>query len=487
MRADQYHGNGNTGFDGAIGNGTLTLTDDGTNISGTLTVGGSMNDVLVLYIQTGPGGFADTSGFDDQNDYCRQAISGVSASGRSLLTFASSFQPNYALALAPTAAGFGGLWQLANGGNNSLVYLAGVNLAPLNNSGPYTFSFPASLIGLVPGVRFTIQVFGTYVSNTGYRSTEAIAGNLTGSQGWNPFTQTAYANYTFDAGAVLVSIDWQTVAGGGGTSTSAVYSVSGTIGQPDAGHAASANYSVDSGFWSILAVVQTPGLPWLSIAGTTTNTVLVYWPAGGLSCVLLESPTMATNSWTHRRLPAGAGGNDDAGDRVPAGGEEVLPAKGPVMQPPKWGACCPTRLERGHRKEANHRVRLPRSCSRSGGGQRQGSHNMCISLGREQRNDLPPLPAIAAEIHVQCEHLAIGVQFGEPHQARVGQRHGGVLVAAHEEGGAVREAAFFQGPLGDPSETRLNGRAAYRIRRAGRSRTRRPCLRIRCPRLGSLR
>src|ERR1035438_3574063 len=46
LRADQYPGNGNTGFGGAIGNGALTLSDDGTNISGTLAVGGSMNDVL---------------------------------------------------------------------------------------------------------------------------------------------------------------------------------------------------------------------------------------------------------------------------------------------------------------------------------------------------------------------------------------------------------------------------------------------------------
>ena len=205
-QATSYSGNGNTGFGGAIGNGTLTLSDDGTNISGTLTVGGSMNDVLVLYIQTGPGGFTNTSGFNDQGDSCRQAISGVSASGRSLLTFASGFQPNYAIALAPAAAGTGGLWQLANGGNNSLVYLGSVNLVPLNNTGPYTFSFPAALIGMIPGVRSTIQVFGTYVRTDGYRSTEAIAGNLTGAQGWNPFTQTAYADYTFDAGAVLVKL-----------------------------------------------------------------------------------------------------------------------------------------------------------------------------------------------------------------------------------------------------------------------------------------
>ena len=102
VQADQYHGNGNTGFGGAIGNGTLTLSDDGTNISGTLSVGGSMDDVLVLYIQSGPGSFTNTSGFNDQGDACRQAISGVSASGRSLLTFADGFQPNYAIALAPS-------------------------------------------------------------------------------------------------------------------------------------------------------------------------------------------------------------------------------------------------------------------------------------------------------------------------------------------------------------------------------------------------
>src|ERR1035441_612007 len=137
VRADQYRGNGNTGFGGAIGNGTLTLSDDGTNISGTLTAGGSMNDVLVLYIQTGPSGFTNTSGFNDQGDSCRQAVSGASASGRSLLTFANGFQPNYAIVLAPAATGTGGLWQLTNGGNNSLVYLGSVNLAPLNNTGPY--------------------------------------------------------------------------------------------------------------------------------------------------------------------------------------------------------------------------------------------------------------------------------------------------------------------------------------------------------------
>src|ERR1035437_3600556 len=57
VRADQYRGNGSTGFDGAAATGMPACTDGGTNISGTLAVGGSMNDVLVLYIQSSRGGF----------------------------------------------------------------------------------------------------------------------------------------------------------------------------------------------------------------------------------------------------------------------------------------------------------------------------------------------------------------------------------------------------------------------------------------------
>jgi hypothetical protein len=55
------------------------------------------------------------------------------------------------------------------------------------------------------------------------------------------------------------SIDWFTIDGGGGTSTGGVYSVTGTIGQPDAGGLMSGgNYTLQGGFWSIQAV-QTPG------------------------------------------------------------------------------------------------------------------------------------------------------------------------------------------------------------------------------------
>src|SRR6266705_2562777 len=69
------------------------------------------------------------------------------------------------------------------------------------------------------------------------------------------------------------SIDWFTIDGGGGTSTGGVYSVSGTIGQPDAGKMSGGNFTLEGGFWGIIAALQTPGAPTLSIARTTTNNV----------------------------------------------------------------------------------------------------------------------------------------------------------------------------------------------------------------------
>jgi len=73
------------------------------------------------------------------------------------------------------------------------------------------------------------------------------------------------------------TIDWYKIAGGGGTSTGATYQVTGTIGQPDAGGAMTGgNYSLTGGFWSLIAVAQTPGAPTLYI-GQTGSTVTVYW------------------------------------------------------------------------------------------------------------------------------------------------------------------------------------------------------------------
>ena len=45
------------------------------------------------------------------------------------------------------------------------------------------------------------------------------------------------------------TLDWYTVDGGGGTSSSASYSLSGTIGQPDASVLSGGSYTLAGGFW----------------------------------------------------------------------------------------------------------------------------------------------------------------------------------------------------------------------------------------------
>jgi hypothetical protein len=93
------------------------------------------------------------------------------------------------------------------------------------------------------------------------------------------------------------SIDWYKVSGGGGTSTGGVYSVSGTIGQHDAGGLMSGgNYSLTGGFWALYAV-QTPGAPVLTIKLTTTNTAMVYWPSPSTGYNLQVNTNLATTNW----------------------------------------------------------------------------------------------------------------------------------------------------------------------------------------------
>jgi hypothetical protein len=89
------------------------------------------------------------------------------------------------------------------------------------------------------------------------------------------------------------NVDSYCISGGGGVSTGGVYSVSGTIGQHDAGNAMSGgNYAVTGGFWSLLAVVQTPGRPLLTIT-RSGNSVIVSWPLSPGGFTLQQNGNLA--------------------------------------------------------------------------------------------------------------------------------------------------------------------------------------------------
>jgi hypothetical protein len=96
------------------------------------------------------------------------------------------------------------------------------------------------------------------------------------------------------------SINWYTIGGGGGSSAgtngSAVYAVTGTIGQPATASMSGGSYAITGGFWSIIAAVQTPGAPLLNVVRSGTQAI-ISWSASASGFVLEQSSTLMPNSW----------------------------------------------------------------------------------------------------------------------------------------------------------------------------------------------
>src|SRR5262245_45917092 len=100
------------------------------------------------------------------------------------------------------------------------------------------------------------------------------------------------------ASAQNYSVDWFTIDGGGGTSTGGVYTVNGTIGQPDAGGPMTGGgYSLTGGFWSLLAVTPTAGAPKLTITLVEPNVAKVSWPSPSTGFVLQQNTNLNVTIW----------------------------------------------------------------------------------------------------------------------------------------------------------------------------------------------
>ena len=100
------------------------------------------------------------------------------------------------------------------------------------------------------------------------------------------------------------AINWHTVGGGGGTSSGGIYSLSGTIGQPEAGILTGAAFELVGGFWSVLSSVQSPILPVLTVFVTTNDTVVVAWPSSASSSIALqECGDLSAPNWVSPSQP----------------------------------------------------------------------------------------------------------------------------------------------------------------------------------------
>lgn len=90
---------------------------------------------------------------------------------------------------------------------------------------------------------------------------------------------------------------WSKVGGGGGVSTGGVFTATGTAGQPDAGNMSGGNYTVNSGFWGLIAVVQTAGAPPLVLRRGGGSNVLVCWPYPSTDFGLQQCTNLNAPNW----------------------------------------------------------------------------------------------------------------------------------------------------------------------------------------------
>jgi hypothetical protein len=121
------------------------------------------------------------------------------------------------------------------------------------------------------------------------------------------------------ASAQTYSINWYKIAGGGGTSSNGPYSLSGTIGQPDASTTMTGgNYSLTGGFWAFISVVQTPGAPTLYIS-VSGKTVSVYWQNVSGWTLQQNSSVTAPANWTPAGAPTAINGTNYVNFTSPTG------------------------------------------------------------------------------------------------------------------------------------------------------------------------
>jgi hypothetical protein len=104
--------------------------------------------------------------------------------------------------------------------------------------------------------------------------------------------------WAMGAGAQDYAIDRFKVAGGGGTSSGGAFSLTGTIGQPDAAAPVSGGaFVLSGGFWGGVAAVQTEGAPLLTITRNPNGSVAVSWPSPSAGWSLQRSDALSDGGW----------------------------------------------------------------------------------------------------------------------------------------------------------------------------------------------
>lgn len=212
-------GNGNNGFGGAVGGGSLAVTDDGVNLSFTFTrgSGGNFNDTLVIYFDTVSGGATalPTSGEIGSPFVGRRAIVNEFGSG---FTFSSGFGSDFAFALKASGSASNHLFTTPSGANaNTLGFVSTHTVSNFGSASAatYQWTIPVTNLGLTANSGATFRLITTYLNPNGgdgsdasFRSNEAFGYSMGSNPGFSGFTAPSAVSYTIvpEPGAAWIGL-----------------------------------------------------------------------------------------------------------------------------------------------------------------------------------------------------------------------------------------------------------------------------------------
>jgi hypothetical protein len=100
------------------------------------------------------------------------------------------------------------------------------------------------------------------------------------------------------AHAQSFSVEWFTIDSGGGANAVSNYSLTGTIGQPDAGPTLTTGaFSLVGGFWSA-STVQNAVTPVLNLVFTSPGALRIAWPSSLAGYGIQQTTSLSTPNWT---------------------------------------------------------------------------------------------------------------------------------------------------------------------------------------------
>jgi MYXO-CTERM domain-containing protein len=200
-----YAGNGRAGFGGPVGSGSLSVTDDGVNLSFTFTRGsGNFNDFLVIYFDSTTGGASSlpASGEIGSPFSGRRAIVNEYGSG---VVFGGGFASDFAFALKANGSASNHLFSTASGANaNTLGFVSTAAVTNFGNAAAATYSWSISLASLGLNAGDSVDFVTTYLNpndgggaDASFRSNEAFVTDLGATNpGFGGVTFASFQTYT---------------------------------------------------------------------------------------------------------------------------------------------------------------------------------------------------------------------------------------------------------------------------------------------------